>query len=109
VTTSDFDNDVETATVTLTITDGVDPVINIVPDVYLSEVNLSDGSMPTAGPVSSTHTITYTEGSDDLSHFRIATDEFNFGGLLKSNGLVVELKEEPADSGSYVGFTTNGS
>ncbi|CDT88586.1 Conserved hypothetical protein; putative hemolysin-type calcium-binding region [Vibrio coralliirubri] len=109
VKTSDFDNDVETATVTLTITDGVDPVINIVPDVYLSEVNLSDGSMPTAGPVSSTHTITYTEGSDDLSHFRIATDEFNFGGLLKSNGLVVELKEEPADSGSYVGFTTNGS
>ncbi|MEZ9791532.1 cadherin-like domain-containing protein, partial [Vibrio splendidus] len=109
VTTSDFDNDVETATVTLTITDGVDPVINIVPDVYLSEVNLSDGSMPTAGPVSSTYTITYTEGSDDLSHFRIATDEFNFGGLLKSNGLVVELKEEPADSGSYVGFTTNGS
>ena len=86
VTTSDFDKDVETATVTLTITDGVDPVINIVPDVYLSEVNLTDGSMPSSGPVSSTHTITYTEGSDNFSHFRIDTNEFNFGGLLKSNG-----------------------
>ncbi|MDK9797210.1 cadherin-like domain-containing protein, partial [Vibrio sp. D449a] len=108
VTTSDFDKDVETATVTLTITDGVDPVINIVPDVYLSEVNLTDGSMPSSGPVSSTHTITYTEGSDNFSHFRIDTNEFNFGGLLKSNGLVVSLKEEPADSGTYIGFTSDG-
>ncbi|MDK9763158.1 cadherin-like domain-containing protein, partial [Vibrio sp. D420a] len=109
VTTSDFDKDVETATVTLTITDGVDPFINIVPDVYLSEVNLTDGSMPSSGPVSSTHTITYTEGSDNFSHFSIDTNEFNFGGLLKSNGLVVALKEDPADSGNYIGFTTDGS
>ncbi|MGF1803418.1 cadherin-like domain-containing protein, partial [Vibrio gigantis] len=108
VTTSDFDNDTDTADVTLTIKDGIDPVIDVVPDVNLSEVNLADGSTPTGSPVSSTHTITYTEGSDDFSHFRIATNEFNPGDLLKSSGLVVQLKEDPASTGDYIGYTDDG-
>ncbi|MEZ9653160.1 retention module-containing protein [Vibrio splendidus] len=109
VTTSDFDSDTDTADVTLTIKDGIDPVINVVPDVNLSEVNLADGSMPSGSAVSSTHTITYTEGSDDFSHFRIATNEFNPGDLLKSSGLVVQLKEDPASAGDYIGFTDDGT
>ncbi|MEZ9288870.1 retention module-containing protein [Vibrio lentus] len=108
VTTSDFDNDTDTADVTLTIKDGIDPVIDVVPDVNLSEVNLVDGSTPSGSPVSSTHTITYTEGSDDFSHFRIATNEFNPGDLLKSSGLVVQLKEDPASAGDYIGYTDDG-
>ncbi|MFS1862686.1 retention module-containing protein [Vibrio lentus] len=108
VTTSDFDNDTDTADVTLTIKDGIDPVIDLVPDVNLSEVNLADGSTPSGSAVSSTHTITYTEGSDDFSHFRIATNEFNPGDLLKSNGLVVQLKEDPASAGDYIGYTDDG-
>ncbi|MFS1920537.1 retention module-containing protein [Vibrio lentus] len=108
VTTSDFDNDTDTADVTLTIKDGINPVINVVPDVNLSEVNLADGSTPSGSAVSSTHTITYTEGSDDFSHFRIATNEFNPGDLLKSNGLVVQLKEDPASAGDYIGYTDDG-
>ncbi|MCC4815065.1 hypothetical protein BCU85_00770 [Vibrio lentus] len=108
VTTSDFDNDTDTADVTLTIKDGIDPVIDVVPDVNLSEVNLADGSTPSGSAVSSTHTITYTEGSDDFSHFRIATNEFNPGDLLKSSGLVVQLKEDPSSAGDYIGFTDDG-
>ncbi|MEZ8228527.1 retention module-containing protein [Vibrio splendidus] len=108
VTTSDFDNDTDTADVTLTIKDGIDPVIDVVPDVNLSEVNLADGSTPSGSAVSSTHTITYTEGSDDFSHFRIATNEFNPGDLLKSSGLVVQLKEDPASAGDYIGYTDDG-
>ncbi|MEZ9604175.1 retention module-containing protein [Vibrio sp. 10N.261.55.A10] len=109
VTTSDFDNDTDTADVTLTIKDGIDPVIDVVPDINLSEVGLADGSMPSGSAVSSTQTITYTVGSDDLSHFRIATNEFNPGDLLKSNGLVVQLKEDPASPGDYIGFTDDGA
>ncbi|MFS1949887.1 retention module-containing protein [Vibrio lentus] len=108
VTTSDFDNDTDTADVTLTIKDGIDPVIDVVPDVNLSEVNLADGSTPSGSAVSSTHTITYTEGSDDFSHFRIATNEFNPGDLLKSHGLVVQLKEDPSSTGDYIGYTDGG-
>ncbi|NOI38554.1 retention module-containing protein [Vibrio sp. 070316B] len=109
VTTSDFDNDTDTADVALTIQDGIDPVIDVVPSVNLSEVNLADGSTPSGSAVSSTQTITYTVGSDDLSHFRIATNEFNPGDLLKSNGLVVQLKEDPASPGDYIGFTDDGA
>ncbi|CAH7201281.1 Cadherin domain-containing protein [Vibrio chagasii] len=109
VTTNDFDNDTDTADVTLTIQDGIDPVIDVVPSVNLSEVNLADGSTPSGSAVSSTQTITYTVGSDDLSHFRIATNEFNPGDVLKSNGLVVQLKEDPASPGDYIGFTDDGA
>ncbi|MEZ8061768.1 MULTISPECIES: retention module-containing protein [Vibrio] len=109
VTTSDFDNDTDTADVTLTIKDGIDPVIDVVPDINLSEVGLADGSMPRGSAVSSTQTITYTVGSDDLSHFRIATNEFNPGDLLKSNGLVVQLKEDPSSPGDYIGYTDDGA
>ncbi|MEZ9564333.1 retention module-containing protein [Vibrio artabrorum] len=109
VTTSDFDNDTDTADVTLTIKDGINPVIDLVPDINLSEVGLADGSMPSGSAVSSTQTITYTVGSDDLSHFRIASNEFNPGDLLKSNGLVVQLKEDPSSPGDYIGYTDDGA
>ncbi|CDT76620.1 Conserved hypothetical protein; putative hemolysin-type calcium-binding region [Vibrio coralliirubri] len=109
VTTSDFDNDTDTADVTLTIKDGINPVIDVVPSVNLSEVNLADGSTPSGSAVSSTQTITYTVGSDDLSHFRIATNEFNPGDVLKSNGLVVQLKEDPSSPGDYIGYTDDGA
>ncbi|KHA59502.1 type I secretion protein [Vibrio variabilis] len=106
VTSGDFDKDSVSATVTLTIQDGDDPVINTVPSVSLSESQLADGSAPSGSAVQATGTISYTEGSDNLSHFRLEPTEFNTDGLLKSNGLVVELREEPADSGQYIGFTT---
>ena len=50
--------------------------------------------------------ITFTAGSDDVSYFRIETTEFNDNGALKSNGLSIQLKEDPSVSGGYIGFTT---
>lgn len=107
VTSEDQDTDIEDSTVTLTIVDGAPPIINVIPLVSLSEVNLVDGSSPSL-PVSQTEQITFTEGSDDVSYFRIATNEFNVGGALTSNGLAIQLKEDPAESGNYVGFTKDG-
>ena len=107
VTSGDFDKDSVSATITLTIQDGQDPVIDVVPLVSLSEANLADGSMPSGSPVEATGTISYTEGSDNLSHFRLEPSEFNSDDSLTSNGLTVELREEPADSGHYIGFTTS--
>ncbi len=52
VTSSDFDNDSLTSTVTLTITDGDNPTIDAVP-VSLEEANLADGSTPSGSAVSS--------------------------------------------------------
>ena len=109
VTSSDSDNDVLTSTVTLTITDGDLPTIDTVPTVILSETNLSDGSAPSGGAVSQTETITYTNQSDDVTGFRIEPTEFNTGGTLKSNGLVVELKADPTTPGGYIGYVTDGS
>ncbi|MEZ9531482.1 hypothetical protein AB4148_21515, partial [Vibrio sp. 10N.286.51.F4] len=80
VTSSDFDNDPVTATVTLTITDGDIPTIDAVPSVTLSETNLSDGSSPSGSAVSQTETITFTNQSDDVTSFRIEPTEFNVGG-----------------------------
>ncbi len=107
VTSGDFDKDAVSATVTLTIQDGQDPVIDVVPPVSLSEANLADGSTPSGSAVEASGTISYTEGSDNLSHFRLEPSEFNSDDSLTSNGLVVELREEPADSGNYIGFTTS--
>ena len=107
VTSVDLDGDIVTSTVTLKITDGDLPTIDFVPEVSLSEVNLSDGSSPSL-PVSQTETITFTQGSDDVSHFRIDTAQFNTSGDLKADGLVVQLKEDPANSGSYIGFVESG-
>ncbi|MEZ9417277.1 hypothetical protein AB4189_24455, partial [Vibrio sp. 10N.286.49.E1] len=41
VTSSDFDNDPLTSTITLTITDGDNPIINTVPSVVLEEADLT--------------------------------------------------------------------
>ncbi|MDH5996161.1 hypothetical protein L8R80_23375, partial [Vibrio splendidus] len=109
VTSSDFDNDALTSTVTLTITDGDNPTIDVIPSVTLSETNLSDGSAPSGSAVSSTQTITFTNQSDDVVRFRIETTEFNTNDDLKSNGLAVELREDPAGSGDYIGFTTSAT
>ncbi|MDH5934406.1 hypothetical protein L8S05_25055, partial [Vibrio splendidus] len=109
VTSSDFDNDPVTSTVTLTITDGDNPTIDVIPSVTLSETNLSDGSAPSGSTVSSTQTITFTNQSDDVVRFRIEPTEFNANDDLKSNGLAVELREEPAGSGDYIGFTTSAT
>ncbi|MEZ8307028.1 hypothetical protein AB6C61_25035, partial [Vibrio splendidus] len=109
VTSSDFDNDALTSTVTLTITDGDNPTIDVIPSVTLSETNLSDGSAPSGSAVSSTQTITFTNQSDDVVRFRIESTEFNTNDDLKSNGLAVELREDPAGSGDYIGFTTSAT
>ncbi|MEZ8415731.1 hypothetical protein AB6C71_23460, partial [Vibrio splendidus] len=109
VTSSDSDNDVLTSTVTLTITDGDNPTIDAVPSVTLSETNLADGSAPIGSAVSQTETITFTNQSDDVANFRIEPTEFNVGGALKSNGFAVEIKEDSANPGTYIGFITNGS
>ncbi|MEZ9349493.1 hypothetical protein AB4166_21875, partial [Vibrio splendidus] len=109
VTSSDSDNDALTSTVTLTITDGDNPTIDAVPSVTLSEINLSDGSAPSGTAVSQTETITFTNQSDDVTSFRIEPTEFNVGGALKSNGFAVEIKEDSANPGTYIGFITDGS
>ncbi|MEZ8695029.1 hypothetical protein AB6D15_22590, partial [Vibrio splendidus] len=109
VTSSDSDNDVLTSTVTLTITDGDIPTIDVMPNVSLSEINLADGSAPSGSAVSQTETITFTNQSDDVASFRIEPTEFNVGGALKSNGFAVEIKEDSANPGTYIGFITNGS
>ncbi|MGR5559955.1 hypothetical protein ACQKQC_27200, partial [Vibrio fortis] len=108
VTSSDGDVDVETATVVLTITDGDIPTIESVPSVSLSETQLADGSTPSGSAVSQTETISFTNQSDDVEAFRIEPTEFNVGGALTSNNIAVELKEEPVDSGIYVGFIDDG-
>ncbi|WP_213866127.1 hypothetical protein, partial [Vibrio crassostreae] len=107
VTSNDFDNDPVTATVTLTITDGDNPTIDAVPSVALEEADLADGSSPSGSAVSQTETITSINQSDDVVKFRIEPSEFNTGGTLKSDGLVIEIREEPAGSGNYIGFTTD--
>ncbi|MEZ9205705.1 hypothetical protein AB4151_25495, partial [Vibrio splendidus] len=106
-TSSDFDNDSLTSTVTLTITDGDIPTIDAVPGVVLSETDLSDGSAPSGSAVSSTQIITFTNQSDDVEKFRLEPSEFNTNNALKSDGLIIEIREEPTGSGDYIGFTTD--
>ncbi|WP_133153796.1 retention module-containing protein, partial [Vibrio sp. 10N.261.55.A7] len=84
-TAKDADGDIDTATVDLSITDGQDPIINTVPSVSLSETQLDDGSSSTNAPVSTSASISYAEGSDDISYFEIAVAEFNTDGALTSN------------------------
>ncbi len=96
VTSEDKDGDIVTSTVTPTVADGAPPVIDTIPTVALVEANLLDGSSPNL-PVSQTEMITFTEGSDDLSHFRIDTSQFNTSDDLKADGLVVQLKKDPPE------------
>ncbi|MBE8608068.1 hypothetical protein, partial [Vibrio sp. OPT10] len=85
------------------------PIINTVPSVLLEEADLIDGSSPSGSAVSSTQTITFTNQSDDVVRFRIEPTEFNTNDDLKSNGLAVELREDPVGSGDYIGFTTSAT
>ncbi|MEZ9349837.1 hypothetical protein AB4166_23675, partial [Vibrio splendidus] len=45
----------------------------------------------------------------DVASFRIEPTEFNVGGALKSNGFSVEIKEDSANPGTYIGFIADGS
>ncbi|WP_017033325.1 retention module-containing protein, partial [Vibrio genomosp. F10] len=68
-TARDGDGDIDTATVDLAITDGQIPDIKVVPKVDLSEASLLDGTSPNSALVSSSASIVYAQGSDDVSHF----------------------------------------
>ncbi|MEZ9057945.1 retention module-containing protein, partial [Vibrio pelagius] len=105
----DGDGDTDSALLQISITDGQIPTINDIPSVSLSEPELASGSSPTGSDVSSTQTIDFTQGSDDVVRFRLENAEFNTDGALTSNGLVVSLKEDPTDSGTYIGFVTDSS
>ena len=105
----DGDGDTDSALLQISITDGQIPTINDIPSVSLLEPDLASGSSPIGSDVSSTQTIDFTPGSDDVARFRLESSEFNTSGALTSNGLVVSLKEEPTDSGNYVGFVTDSS
>ncbi|WP_141710016.1 hypothetical protein, partial [Vibrio splendidus] len=107
VTSSDFDNDPVTSAITLTITDGDNPTIDSVPSVVLEEADLTDGSSPSGSAVSQTETITFTNQSNDVEKFRLEPSEFNTNNALKSDGLIIEIREEPTGSGNYIGFTTD--
>ncbi|MCZ8499334.1 hypothetical protein O9929_20630 [Vibrio lentus] len=88
VTSSDFDNDPVTSTITLTITDGDNPTIDAVPSVSLKEADLADGSLPSGSAVSQTETITFTNQSDDVE-IPLEPSEFNTNNALKSDGLSI--------------------
>ncbi|MEZ9527778.1 hypothetical protein AB4148_02345, partial [Vibrio sp. 10N.286.51.F4] len=107
VTSSDFDNDPVTSTITLTIADGDNPTIDAVPSVSLKEADLADGSLPSGSAVSQTEIISFTHQSDDVEKFRLEPTEFNTDNSLKSDGLIIEIREEPTGSGNYIGFTTD--
>ncbi|MEZ9873640.1 hypothetical protein AB4375_19690, partial [Vibrio sp. 10N.261.51.C6] len=109
VTSSDGDDDVLTSTVTLTITDGDVPTIDVIPPISLSETNLADGSDPSNSAVSDTKVIQFTHESDDVESFRIEPTEFNTLGTLTSNNLAVQLKEDPNSAGDYIGFVKDAS
>ncbi|MFA0516162.1 hypothetical protein AB4501_04050, partial [Vibrio sp. 10N.222.55.E8] len=109
VTSSDGDDDVLTSTVTLTITDGDVPTIDVIPPISLSETNLADGSDPSNSAVSDTKVIQFTHESDDIESFRIEPTEFNTLGTLTSNNLAVQLKEDPNSAGDYIGFVKDAS
>ncbi|WP_141677160.1 retention module-containing protein, partial [Vibrio cyclitrophicus] len=105
----DGDGDIDTSSLELSITDGQNPAIDLIPPVTLSETDVADGSAPSGSAVSATETITFTAGSDDVASFRIEPTEFNVGGALTSNGFAVEIKEDSANPGTYIGFITDGS
>ncbi|MFA0516161.1 hypothetical protein AB4501_04045, partial [Vibrio sp. 10N.222.55.E8] len=54
-----------------------------------------------------TETISFTNQSDDVEKFRLEPSEFNTNNALKSDGLIIEIREEPTGSGNYIGFTTD--
>ncbi|WP_032546357.1 T1SS-143 repeat domain-containing protein, partial [Vibrio crassostreae] len=91
------------------IIDGDIPTIESVPSITLAEAGLADGSSPIMGAVSQTETISFTHQSDNVEKFRLEPSEFNSDDSLKSDGLPIDLKEDPAGSGNYVGFTTSAS
>ncbi|MCW0469158.1 hypothetical protein OH492_09215 [Vibrio chagasii] len=57
-----------------------------------------DGSSPTYPYEGQTEAITFTAGSDDVSHFRIVTTRFNTSGEIEIGWLEWFRQEEPANS-----------
>ncbi|WP_052772009.1 hypothetical protein [Vibrio mexicanus] len=103
----DGDDDTDTVQISLAITDGDRPSITTIPRVEFDEANLANGSDLDLTVTSLTKSIVYQEGSDDIHFFAVDVDSFNSGGTLKSGELVVEMREDPNNPGSYLGFTTD--
>ncbi len=104
----DGDDDTDTVQISLAITDGDRPSITTITSVEFDEANLANGSDLDLTVTSLTKSIVYQEGSDDIHFFAVDVTEFNTDGTLKADGLAVEMREDPSDSGRYVGFTTDG-
>ncbi|WP_367990179.1 retention module-containing protein [Vibrio sp. NTOU-M3] len=104
-TATDVDGDTTTSDLTLNISDGALPEITSVENVDLAESALSHGSAP--GDATQTAEITFTEGSDDFSHFRIDVNAFNTATTLTSDGQNVTLVE--VSQGVYQATITDAS
>ncbi|MDJ0642092.1 MAG: DUF5801 repeats-in-toxin domain-containing protein [Erythrobacter sp.] len=79
-TLTDGDGDFDTAVQPITITDGEGPTAGPPISLALDDSNLADGSNP-AGPDSSSDTITFTPGSDDIASI-VFGDVSGLGGGL---------------------------
>ncbi|MDA0130113.1 retention module-containing protein, partial [Vibrio sp. MarTm2] len=93
----------------VTIADGDNPAIESVPQAQVSESALTDGSIPSTSAVESQGQVTFSEGSDTITEFVVDIDAFNASANLTSQGYSIELREEPADSGTYLGVYTDST
>ncbi|MCS0376927.1 retention module-containing protein [Vibrio diabolicus] len=102
----DFDQDTASNTFTLTILDGDNPVIANVTGLSLDEAGVDQGSQEGAVVTSGSGSITTAVGSDIIDHYELEPTEFNVGGELQSQGLVVQLELASESNGvrTYEGF-----
>ncbi|HHX8559157.1 TPA: retention module-containing protein [Vibrio diabolicus] len=102
----DFDQDTASNTFTLTILDGDNPVIETVTGLSLDEAGVDQGSQEGAVVTSGSGSITTAVGSDIIDHYKLEPTEFNVGGELQSQGLVVQLELASESNGvrTYEGF-----
>ncbi|HHX8299011.1 TPA: retention module-containing protein [Vibrio diabolicus] len=102
----DFDQDTASNTFTLTILDGDNPVIETVTGLSLDEAGVDQGSQEGAVVTSGSGSITTAVGSDIIDHYELEPTEFNVGGELQSQGLVVQLELASESNGvrTYEGF-----
>ncbi|NVC49559.1 retention module-containing protein [Vibrio diabolicus] len=102
----DFDQDTASNTLTMTILDGDNPVIENVTGLSLDEAGVDQGSQEGAVVTSGTGLITTAVGSDIIDHYELEPTEFNVGGELQSQGQVVQLELASEINGvrTYEGF-----
>ncbi|HHF2902845.1 TPA: retention module-containing protein [Vibrio diabolicus] len=102
----DFDQDTASNTFTLTILDGDNPVIETVTGLSLDEAGVDQGSQEGAVVTSGSGSITTAVGSDIIDQYKLEPTEFNVGGELQSQGLVVQLELASESNGvrTYEGF-----